>query len=393
MCLIKLGELFKITSGGTPSKTSLEFYEGGKIPWIRTGDLKAKNIYNGSEYITELALEKSSAKLFPKDTVLIAMYGATIGATSILKIEATTNQACCAFLPSDKVIPEYLYYFFRANKEKIVNMGVGGAQPNISATILKNIKIPIVELNHQTKVIEVLDKAQELIDKRKAQIEALNELVKSRFVEMFGDPLTNPKSLPEVQLGKISKLITKGASPSWQGFDYVDDDTETLFVTSENVREGFLNFEKTKYIQDEFNSKQKRSILHRGDFLINIVGASIGRAAQFDMDVKANINQAVALVRLKPEILNDKYLLTYLNSSRALQMYESMQTSVARANLSLQNINDLEILIPSLELQNEFESFYIEIDKLKFEMQKDLGEMENNFNSLMQKAFSGELFK
>ena len=126
MQLVRLGQLFKITSGGTPSKKNLEFYENGNIPWIKTGDLKTKELYNASEYITELGVEKSSAKLFPKNTVLIAMYGATIGATSILKIEATTNQACCAFLPCSKVLPEYLYYFFKANKDKFTMLVFGG---------------------------------------------------------------------------------------------------------------------------------------------------------------------------------------------------------------------------------------------------------------------------
>ena len=186
---------------------------------------------------------------------------------------------------------------------------------------------------------------------------------------MFGDPVTNPKNIKQVYLKDISELITKGASPNWQGIEYVDDDTQTLFVTSENVRDGYIDLSKKKYLMDAFNERQKRSVLNKGDFLINIVGASIGRAAQFNLNVKANINQAVALVRLKEGLINDKYLLTYLNSPKALKMYESMQVSVARANLSLQNINDLEILLPPIELQNQFANFVKQVDKLKFEMQ------------------------
>ena len=210
---------------------------------------------------------------------------------------------------------------------------------------------------------------------------------------MFGDPITNPKNIEQVYLKDLSKLITKGASPNWQGIEYVDDETQTLFVTSENVREGYIDLSKKKFLMDAFNEKQKRSVLQSGDFLINIVGASIGRAAQVNLDIKANINQAVALVRLKDGVINDKYLLTYLNSPKALKMYESMQVSVARANLSLQNINDLEILLPPIELQNQFADFVKQVDKLKFEMEKSLKELEDNFNSLMEKAFNEELLK
>lgn len=161
-------------------------------------------------------------------------------------------------------------------------------------------------------------------------------------------------------------MITKGASPTWQGVSYTDDTSQTLFVTSENVREGWIDLSERKYLEDGFNEKQKRSMLKKGDFLINIVGASIGRAARYDLDDKANINQAVALVRVSPEVINPDYLLVYLNSEKAIEMYNGMKSSVARANLSLQNISDLEILLPSQEGQNQYAQLIRQSDKSKF---------------------------
>lgn len=268
----------------------------------------------------------------------------------------------------------------------------GSTMKHITKGYFDAIPVPVPDLKIQEKIAQILKKSQELLNTRKEQLQACDELIKSQFIEMFGDPVTNPKSWDKLSLAELSELITKGASPNWQGIEYVDDSTQTLFVTSENVREGYLDLTKTKYLQNEFNEKQKRSVLRKGDFLINIVGASIGRAAQFNLDCTANINQAVALVRVKQGLLNDKYLLTYLNSPKALQMYETMQVSVARANLSLQNISDLEILVPPIELQNQFAEFVQQVDKLKFEMEQSLIELENNFNSLMQRAFKGELF-
>ena len=188
----------------------------------------------------------------------------------------------------------------------------------------------------------------------------------SQFIEMFGDPISNPKHLPVKKLSELASLITKGASPNWQGYGYTDDTSQTLFVTSENVREGMLDLASPKYLEDGFNEKQKRSMLHKGDFLINIVGASIGRAARFDLDAKANINQAVALVRMgEDEVLSD-YMMYYLNSPKALEMYEAMKSAVARANLSLQNIGDLEILVPTIVEQGHFSQFLRQSDKSKF---------------------------
>ena len=183
---------------------------------------------------------------------------------------------------------------------------------------------------------------------------------------MFGDPIINPLNLPMKKLSELATLITKGASPNWQGYGYTEDFSQTLFVTSENVREGALDLSQPKYLEDGFNEKQKRSMLKRGDFLINIVGASIGRAARFDLDVKANINQAVALVRMSQEKVLSDYMMYYLNSPKALEMYDSMKSAVARANLSLQNIGDLDILLPPLEGQKRLSVLLRQTDKSKF---------------------------
>lgn len=280
---------------------------------------------------------------------------------------------------------KYLMYYLNYND--LSNRITGTTRGKLTKSALNSIEVKLPSIEKQKKIVALLEKAQELIDKRKKQIEELDLLVKSKFIEMFGDQNTNSKNLEKVYLKDISELITKGASPNWQGIEYVDDDTQTLFVTSENVREGYIDLSKKKYLMDAFNEKQKRSILNNGDFLINIVGASIGRAAQFNLDIKANINQAVALVRIKKGLVNDKYMLEYLNSPKALQMYKSMQVSVARANLSLQNINDLEILLPPMELQNQFANFVKQVDKLKFEMENSLKELKENFDSLIQKDF------
>ena len=165
--------------------------------------------------------------------------------------------------------------------------------------------------------------------------------------------------------GELSELITKGASPSWQGFNYTDDPSQTLFLTSENVKNGYIDLSSPKYIEDKFNTKQKRSIVHKGDFLINIVGASIGRAAQFNLNCKANMNQAAALVRINDNRIRDKYLLTYLNSDKAQLMYDSMKSDTGRANLSLKDISELSILLPSIEEQLIFEKVVAQIDKSK----------------------------
>ena len=192
--MAKLGELFPVTSGGTPSRKHQEYYQGGTIPWVKTGDLKEKYLFDTDEKITNRGLENSSARLYPIDTVLLAMYGATIGAASILKIEAATNQACAAFEKCDNVLPEYLYAFLESQRSRFIKDAVGGAQPNISAGYLKQIDMPLLPLDEQCRIAAVLDKVSGLIAKRREQLDKLDELVKARFVEMFGDVIQNERS-------------------------------------------------------------------------------------------------------------------------------------------------------------------------------------------------------
>ncbi|MHC1722182.1 MAG: restriction endonuclease subunit S [Aminipila sp.] len=345
------------------------------------------------EYIPKENYESVMVRGIPKAGDILFTTEAPLGNVCRipdLKAPFAVGQRIIVIRPKEELLrSDYVEYVLKSRRfrDEMWKRSSGSTVKGIRSKELVEIEIPIPDISKQKLIAGSLNKINNIIKVRQMQLTDLDNLVKSRFVEMFGDPVSNPKKLPKIPLGELSVLITKGASPKWQGIGYVEDESQTLFVTSENVREGYLDLEKTKYLQDEFNNKQKRSVLNKGDFLINIVGASIGRAAQFNMDVKANINQAVALVRLKESVVNGKYLLIYLNSSKALQMYTEMQVSVARANLSLQNISDLEILLPPLNLQNQFATFVQQVDKLKVRVQESLNETQLLFDSLMQKYF------
>ena len=263
----------------------------------------------------------------------------------------------------DILLPRYLFYFCKNYNFEKLNKTV--TIPSLTKADLLKIQIDLPSIDEQRRIVDKLIKVETIINLRNYQVQQLDDLIKARFVEMFGDPVSNPYKLPTVLLGELSELITKGASPSWQGFNYTDDPSQTLFLTSENVKNGYIDLSSPKYIEDKFNTKQKRSIVHKGDFLINIVGASIGRAAQFNLNCKANMNQAAALVRINDNRIRDKYLLTYLNSDKAQLMYDSMKSDTGRANLSLKDISELSILLPSIEEQLIFEKVVAQIDKSK----------------------------
>lgn len=163
---VRLGEIGDWGSGATPSRTNPEYY-GGDIPWLKTGDLTDGYIYDVPEYITGLALERTSVRLNPKGSILIAMYGATIGKLGILTKAMTTNQACCACIVFPSIYNLYLFYFLLANRTTFIKKGEGGAQPNISKEKIVNTLIPLPPLAEQKRIVEKIEELLPLVEKLK----------------------------------------------------------------------------------------------------------------------------------------------------------------------------------------------------------------------------------
>ncbi len=286
------------------------------------------------------------------------------------------------FKCSEDLYQPYLLYFLKSNlgKHLIASSVSGSVRFNLKLKTLGNFILNIPSVLDQKKMVEYLDAIKKAILLAEKELNVLDELIKSRFIEMFGNCDNR------VRLEELSTLITKGASPKWQGINYAEKGV--LFVTSENVREGFIDVSNPKYLEEKVNVKQPRSILKRGDILINIVGASIGRAAIFDYDTSANINQAVALVRPN-ENVNSKYLITFLNSDNAMAQYRDNAKGGARDNLSLKNISDLIIPSPNLSKQNEFDEFVEQVDKSRFIIQKRISLLTELLNKKMEEYFGG----
>ena len=190
-----LGEVCKTGAGGTPLKSKKEYYENGTIPWLCSGEVKQGNIYNSTRLISKKGLDNSSAKLFPINTVVIAMYGATAGDVGILRFETSTNQAVCGILPNDNFLPEFIYYSFLYRKKELIAQATGNAQPNISQIKIKNTLVPIIDKVFQEKIINELEdlkeKTKQLEQKYQQKLDNLEELKKSLLQKAFNGELTN----------------------------------------------------------------------------------------------------------------------------------------------------------------------------------------------------------
>lgn len=188
--MIHIGETFKSFSGGTPIKSNKEYYNNGNIPWLRSGEVCKKYINETEMFITEAGLKNSSAKYYPVNTVVIAMYGATAAQVGILKIEATSNQAVCGLLPNDSYLPEYVYYWFSAIQKDLAAQAQGGAQPNISQEKIKKVLIPIMNIEEQEAIVARLDTLRTLVSsleqkysKIAAECDALKQAILKQVFE------------------------------------------------------------------------------------------------------------------------------------------------------------------------------------------------------------------
>lgn len=372
---VKLGDIFDIGSGGTPLKTHSEYY-GGSIPWVKTGDLKSTYLYDVEESITEEGLNNSSAKLYEPDTVLVAMYGATIGATAILKIPACTNQACAAFRPHNKVKPEFLYYFLRSKKNKFINDGVGGAQPNISIGYLKNVEMELPELDEQKEIVYVLNKVSAVIDKRKYELLKLDVFIKARFVEQFMGKNYPLISLEDLSLGK-GEYGAQSASVEY-------DPNRPRYVRITDINDdGTLNDDVVSSANIDDDEQYKLSY---GDFMFARMGATVGKTYAY-----RNGNQIFAGYLIRYKLNLAKIMPEYLYAYTKLEEYKNWvllnQSGAAQPGINAKKYGSLRIPVATLEEQKKFADFVKQTDKSKVAVEKALNETQILFDSLMQKYF------
>jgi len=258
--------------------------------------------------------------------------------------------------------------------------------------IIYDIQIPLPPLAEQKRIVAILDEAFKGIDEAKANAESTllesQTLLESHLEAAFTQNEEDRKDKP---LSELCERITKGSSPKWQGVSYIEA-PGVLFVTSENVGECEIHLDEPKYVEEKFNVKDKKSILKKGDVLTNIVGASIGRTAVFDRDDLANINQAVCLLRCRPDVLNSHYLAYMLNSPVFKRILHENEIDTARANLSLGFFSKLIIPAPSLTRQNqvvvEIETFRQQAKHLRKLYYLKIASLDDLKKSILQKSFA-----
>ncbi len=393
----KMGEVLSIERGGSPrpiDKYLTNSPDG--INWIKISDATAsdKYIYKTKEKITKAGLHKTR---LVNEGDFILSNSMSFGRPYIMKTTGCIHDGWLVLKQNGKKIfeTEFLYYLLSSPFvfQQFNSKAAGSTVRNLNISLVSSVDVPIPPLPEQRRIVYILDEAFTAIAKAKANAEQnfknAKELFESYLQGVFENGNWEEKSLEEICL-----LISKGSSPKWQGIKYVDE-PGVLFVTSENVGENTLLLEQRKYVEEKFNISDKKSILKNGDVLTNIVGASIGRTAIFNLDDVANINQAVCLIRCNQELLFNEFLMYLLNSPFTKQHLHDNEVNNARANLSLGFFRSLSIPLPELSEQKKIvekiKAFHLETQKLEGIYQNKINDLEELKKSILQKAFAGEL--
>ena len=351
-----IGESCSVVSGGTPSRTKNEYWIDGTIPWIKIGNIKSKYVNEYDELITEKGLNNSSAKLLEKGTILYTIF-ATLGEVGILDIEACTNQAIAGITINDsRITTDYLYYYLKSKKDYVNNIGRGVAQNNINLTTLKKFEIPLIDINKQLKIVKALEKSEELIALKKKEIDDLDLLIKARFVEMFSNnnyPILKWCEVFNTTTGRLDSnaSVENGKYPFFTcskdilKIDSYAFDQKALLLAGNNAAGKY----DVKYYSGKFNAYQRTYVLGLKD------------------------NWSYQLFKYQ---LEDK--LTYLQqqSLGGLTKY-----------LTMKILEQLDFVVPPIELQNQFADFVKQVDKSKLAVQQSLEKTQQLFDSLMQEYF------
>lgn len=394
MKYLSVEEFAEVITGGTPS-TSVEAYWNGDIPWLNSGELNRGLIDSSSNFITKQGLSNSAAKIMPIDTVLIALTGATTGVTALLKIRACANQSVTGILPSSMHIPKYLYYYLSSIREKIVGQSYGGAQKHISQGFVKKLIVPLPLLGDQKRIVKILDEADTLRRKRNQAIELLDDYLKSMFLKMFGQELPGYESWRSTKLKDLVKKIKGSMRTGPFGSDLLHSefvDSGIAVIGIDNAVQNKFAWDQRRFITEKKYEKLKRYTLFPRDVIITIMG-TVGKTAVIPKDIPLAINTKHLAAFTLDEHLANPYFISYSIRSDPLVVNQISHTGrgAIMTGLNLGIIKNLQLKLPPVEKQNEFELILQKTETLKQNMLAQSEELENQFQVLMQKAFKGRL--
>lgn len=388
-----LSEIAFMTSGGTPSKKHPEYYKDGTIPWVRSGELENGAIRDTEIKITQAGLDASSAKIFPKGTLLIALYGATIGKLAYLDIEACTNQAVCGIFENEKVSQKYLYYFLLFHRPNLIKQGIGGAQPNISQTILKKMMVSYpCDKAEQLRIVGKIEELSSRLDASVAELQTAKEKLKIYRQSVYSSVYDGMRDLqPITSFFEITGGLTKNSRRN-------ELPLQMPYLRVANVYYNQLDLSEIKEI-GVTEQEIDRCLLEKNDLLFvegNGSKSQIGRVAIWNGQIPKCLHQN-HIVKGRPlgNMLSE-YALYYLISNEGRKQIVNIAKSTSGLyTLSTNKIKGLKVPYCDLNAQKKILDNLKEklsvYDSIEQTIDASLQQAEALRQSILKQAFEGEL--
>lgn len=380
--MARLEDVCTIVSGTTPRSDRPGNWDGD-INWITPAELTDESdvIFASQRKITRQAVVESGLKSFPAGTVLLSSR-APIGKVAIAGTSMFCNQGFKNLICSDAIFNRYLYHFLKSKTDYLNQLGRGATFKEISKSIVGDVEIPLPSLDEQCRIASVLDKVSDLIAKRRRQLEKLDELVKARFVEMFGDLKENPMRWPKARLSELL-VIERGGSPRPINNYITEADSGVNWIKIGDAEEGSIYITKTKQKIRREGAKKSRYV-HPGDFILSN-SMSFGRP--YILKIDGYIHDGWLLLRDEAGHFNKMFLHSVLSSNYTYSCFSSMAEGGVVNNLNKELVGRLEIVCPPMKVQEQFAIFAEQVGKGKEGIICHLDKLETLKKALMQKYF------
>ena len=379
MDYVMLKDVCSINMGQSPDSNSYND-EGIGVPFFQG------NADFGKRYPVTRKWCSAPTKMAASEDILISVR-APIGAMNYAKEDCCIGRGLAALTPNKaKVSPEFIFWLLKGKNAELNSKGTGSTFKAIGRKVLEETLVPNLPLEKQLEYSEILERVYGVIQARKEELQKLDELIKARFVELFGDPIDNSKGYPVHQLSEYITSLTSG-SRGWA--QYCVDDGDEWFITIKNVKGCHIFTDNMQSVNAPDNAEAKRTKVQEGDLLISIT-ADLGRTGVVTKEIAehgAYINQHLSCIRINRDVLNPLFVAHYMESPAGKEQFAAKNQSAVKAGLNFNSINSLKLIVPPLVEQNRFIDFIEQVNKSKVAVQKALDETQKLFDSLMQRYF------
>ena len=369
---VKLKDIFDLQMGKTPSRSNLEYWNTTDYKWISIADLTktSKYIFETKEYLSKSAIKDSGIKVIPANTVVMS-FKLSIGKTAITKEDMYSNEAIMAF--KDKhvinIIPEYIFYLFKyKNWEECSNKAVMGK--TLNKATLSEIEVEICSIEKQRQIVNILDKIMSAVDGRKQELQLLDELIKARFVEMFGDHATNPYNWDKINISEVvGDKVSNGFFAKRD--DYADDGNVSVMGVAYIVNRMYSQWQDLPRTNGTDKDIEKFEVKY-GDMLFcrsSLVAEGIGKASIVPEDVPQNTLFECHVIRLPLDLSKcvPEYMQVFSTMEYFRRQIIAQSKTATMTTIGQDGILKADILLPPMSKQREFYAFVHQVNKSKFD--------------------------